>query len=104
MIIKFRYHRGSLRESLKTIRTFTSWEQLFGFLETDSKIDGVRFPMFHIADIVIEDSSYHDKRIGWKDARWVCVKRFGTELRDPPAPIGCVATEFCEPTDLSWQN
>lgn len=103
MIIKFRFHRGGLKESLATMRTFTSWEQLFAFLESDSsKYDGV--PMFHVADIVIADSPHHDKRIGWKDARWVCVKRFGAELRDPPVPIGCVATEFCEPTDLSWQN
>ena len=100
LTIKFCYHRGSLAESLRTIRVFSSWEQLFGFLECNSKIDGV--PMFKVSDIVVGNTAHHDRRIGWKDTRIIAVKRFGDQIHDPPAAIGHVATEFCEPTDLSW--
>ena len=104
MIIKFRYHRGGLKESLATMRTFTSWEQLLAWLVHESYDQFIGAYAFSEEDIVIDEKQYHDKRIGWKDARWVCIKKYNGKIFNLPCPIGTVATEFCEPTDLSWQN
>lgn len=102
-MIKFRFHRGGLKESLDTTRTFDNMEQLLCFLSSYfTVLDGV--PAIRVSDIVIEDDPRHDKRIGWKDFRWVCVNCWYGVPLDHPHPIGCVATEFCEPTDLSWQG
>lgn len=102
MIIKFRFHRGGLKESLATMRTFTSWEQLYAFVESESCAFGD--VMVRASEVFVNNDVRHDRRIGWKDSRSVCVRRFAGVDLDQPACIGFAATEFCEPTDLSWQN
>ena len=102
MLIKFRYHRGGLKESLATMRTFTSWEQLYAFLESDSQAFGD--VMVRKSWIFLNNDFHHDRRIGWKDCRSVYVRCFAGVALDTPVCIGYVATELCEPTDLSWQN
>jgi len=49
-------------------------------------------------DIAISENSYSDDRIGWKDARYVCVKKVGEDdyikKYGHPQCIGTCATKY----------
>ena len=55
-------------------------------------------PLFSVDDIVIDDKITNDERIGWKDTRYVCIKRMGNdnyiEKYGIPQCIGMYATDY----------
>lgn len=75
-IVKARYrdHRGSLDESLKTTREFTHKRELIEYLQNDLK----RYAYFpKEEEFRIEPYSGDDDRIGWKDVHIVRINGFG---------------------------
>ena len=67
---------------------------IFDFWFTLYKSLGFSEPPFEIYDIVINEESVEDKRNGWKDTRYVCVKRMGNEIYPIPQCIGFCATDY----------
>ncbi len=87
-MIIYRPHRGSLIEFMSEAKEFKNEEQMksyivkhyIGYISTD--------------DIVIDDEIVNDDRNGWKDTRYVCIKRMGNEDYICPQCIGMCATDF----------
>lgn len=74
----YRPHRGSLADAMEEARTFNSfdeikeyvankWNNLCGYQTLDSD------------NIVLDEESHDDDRIGWKDVHYLCVKKIGNE-------------------------
>ena len=86
-MIKYRPHRGSLEHSLEQMKEFASLDEMKDWI-VDEWTRTVNFgleppftvlPPFGVYDIVLGDELGDDDRIGWKNVRHVCVKRFGSE-------------------------
>lgn len=102
-MIIYRHHRGSLEESMKTMREFSSFEELQDYIIEYMKPYGnlVR------EDIVASGyPSFHDERTGWVDTDMICIREyedvsdkkwykfyFGGEY-DSPQCIGYFATKY----------
>jgi hypothetical protein len=77
-MIKYRPHRGGLADSMAEAREFATIDEMKEYIY---KIwnDKPGKEWFSIEDIVIGKSIGNDDRIGWKNVRHVCIKRFGNE-------------------------
>lgn len=80
--IKFRFHRGSLEESMKTYKEFNSVSEMFEHIESEWS------DTLTTDDLVIGDSLGKDDRIGWKSYRYVGTKRIGNTVYSCPQCIG----------------
>ena len=69
MKIKFRHHRGSLEESIKTLREFKTEEEMKQYISNEWG------GAVKEEDIVIDKDTGEDKRIGWKNTHYVCVNK-----------------------------
>lgn len=87
-MIIFRPHRGSLADALSEAKEFNSEEEMKQYIVDDWQ------GYFSFDDIVIDDKSINDDRIGWVDTRYVCTKRFGDKVNDIPQCIGMCATDY----------
>jgi hypothetical protein len=87
-MIIYRPHRGGLVESMKESEIFDDEDQLKNHII--KKWEG----LISFEDIVINDDSVNDERIGWKDSRYVCTKRIGDKKFVHPQCIGQCATDF----------
>lgn len=79
-MIKYRPHRRSLEDAMKEAREFETYEDMKRHVLREHAIwntDGVT--LFDLDDIVIGDVIGDDDRIGWKNVRHVCVKRYGSD-------------------------
>lgn len=98
-MIIYRPHRGGLAEALAEAKEFQSEEEMKSYIYEDWKKPymelGFKSAPFDIEDIVIDDESLDDTRCGWRDTRYVCVKRIGKDIYDFPQCIGMCATD-CE--------
>ena len=91
--IIYRPHRGSLKDAMQEARVFQSVEEMKAHVAAEwERGNGLR--MFEPEDVVISGEAMPDPRNGWKDTRYVCVKRMGKEVFDFPACIGMCATIF----------
>jgi len=96
-MIIYRPHRGSLYDAMEEAREFKDIQEMKEYIVElwDNK--------FSLDDIVIENDCVNDKRIGWKDARSICIKRLGKEdyikKYKYPQCIGTCATNYIRPTD-----
>jgi hypothetical protein len=92
MSIIFRPHRGSLKDAMKEVKEFDNEDEMKRYVvkQWDSYFD--------ITDVVIMDDTHEDNRIGWKDARFVCMKRLGKkdfmDLYGAPQCVGMCATDY----------
>ena len=77
-MIKYRPHRGSLEDAMKEAREFETYEDMKWHVLRELSIGGIIRP-FDLDDIVIGDVLGDDDRIGWKNVRHVCVKRYGSD-------------------------
>lgn len=80
MSIIYRPHRGGLEESLANAVTFSSEEMMKKFIadEHNMYMDYINADIeTHITtdDIVIDSNETDDTRIGWRDTRYVCLKK-----------------------------
>ena len=67
-----RLHRGGLAESLATQKTFENINSMKKwFVEQYNK-------SFSVDDIIIDEESFYDNRIGW-NVNYVCTKKYNNE-------------------------
>lgn len=83
-MIIYRPHRGGLKEAMAKARGFETEEEMKRHIYKEHRAYslglGYSDAPFEIEDIVIDKENPHeDKRIGWHDAMYVCVKRYGNE-------------------------
>lgn len=102
-MIIYRPHRGGLAEAIAESRGFETEEEMKQHIyehHKDNFFDlGYPNAPFEVNDIVIEKENPHeDKRIGWHDTMYVCVKRYGNEYYMEkygcPQCIGMCATDY----------
>lgn len=85
-MIKYRPHRGTLAEAMEFYQEFNNYDELKEHVVKENFI--FDRPAFDISDIVIGDIIGNDDRIGWKNVRYVCVKRYYGDVYDHPQCIG----------------
>lgn len=89
-MIKYRPHKGSLSESINEEREFDTVDQMYDFILSDWNT-GHKF--FDRGDLSISKDFGRDKRINWKECRYVCTKRIGKDKYDIPQCIGYCSIE-----------
>ena len=91
-MIIYRPHRGSLIDAMAEAKEFNNEQEMKEYIA--EQWDGY----ISVEDIVIIDNPQNDERIGWKDTRYVCSKRFGEqdniEKYGVPQCIGMCATDY----------
>ena len=91
-MVIYRPHRGRLTDSMLEANEFNNEQEMKEYIVKQCN------NYFSVNDIVISDESYNDDRIGWKDTRYVCTKKFGNQdcvtLYGVPQCIGMCATEY----------
>lgn len=102
-MIIYRPHRGGLAEAMAEAQEFETEEEMKRYIYEEHKTLnrelGFSDAPFEIEDIVIDkDNPHEDNRIGWNDAMYVCVKRYGNEnyikKYGTPQCIGMCATDY----------
>lgn len=102
-MVIFRHHKGSLAESMATAVEFNNFDELKAYIveycKKFYKELGYETEPIGLEDIVIEEDKKHDdKRIGWHDTMYVCIKRLGDEdyMKEYNSPqcIGMCATDY----------
>lgn len=74
-MIIYRPHRGGLAEAMAEAMEFETIQEMKEHIvkeHTDEEMG----PAFCIDDIVLGEETVNDHRNGWKDTRYVCVKRY----------------------------
>ena len=89
-MIKYRPHRGSLDESMKEEKIFNTIDEMKDHIISEWKMGEVPFSK---EDIIIDDDHGKNRRIPWKETRYVCVKRMGKIIYDTPQCIGMCSIE-----------
>lgn len=91
-MIIYRPQKGSLQESLAEKKEFNDENEMKRYLEKEWN------GFIKFEDIVVYGDPVGDKRIGWKDVRYVCTNKFGEEdnLKKYGFPqcIGYCATDY----------
>ena len=91
-MIIYRPHRSTLSQAMSEAKEFDNEDDMKNYILKDW--DG----LFSFDDIVIDDKSVKDDRIGWNDSRYVCMKRCGKndyiKLYGVPRCIGMCATDY----------
>ena len=95
-MIIYRPHKGGFKDAMREAKVFDTVEEMIEYVAASWEIDGVR--MFEEEDVVLGEERMNDTRNGWKDTRYVCVKRCGSEVYDVPQCIGMCATKFPKKT------
>lgn len=72
-MIIYRPHRGSLAEAMCEAKEFNDETEMKKYIV--EQWDGY----LSIEDIVIGDIGLNDDRNGWRDTRYVCTKRMGSQ-------------------------
>lgn len=74
----YRPHRSSLAEAMKEAKTFNSFEDIKNYVVNEwNNLWG--YQILNTDDIVLDEESYDDDRIGWKDVHYLCTKKLGNE-------------------------
>lgn len=89
----YRPHAGALDEAMKRAREFETFEEMLSAIVDDWTLFD-RCPAFDASDIVIDEETINDRRIGWEDTRRVCVKRIYNDVYPYPQCIGWMATKY----------
>lgn len=92
-MVIYRPHRDGLEESMKEAREFSTAEEMLGWIVA-AHTDPEWGPAFSLDDLVVGNESRNDYRIGWRDTRYICTRRYHGKVYDPPAPIGFCAEEY----------
>ena len=85
-MIKYRPHRGGMSEAMEEAKEFDSIDDVKVYVYQQHKELHGKAP-FGLDDIVIGEAVGDDSRIGWKNVRQVCVKRYFAD--DYMAKYGC---------------
>lgn len=102
-MVIYRPHKGGLAESMEEAKVFDDVQAMKEYIvksyrDVEIELTGRDAAPFDVDDIVLGDDVMEDTRIGWKDVRHVCTKRFFSEdyikLYGSPQCIGMCATEW----------
>jgi len=91
-MIIYRPHRGSLIDAMAEAKEFNNEQEMKKYIieQWDN--------LFSIDDLMIDENTINDDRIGWKDTRYVCTKKLGEDnyiqKYGHPQCIGMCATEY----------
>ena len=92
-MIIFRPHRGGFEESMSEAKVFSTELNMKKYIVDKWNYTFKGRSPFDLEDIVIpKQPEAYDDRNGWKDTRYVCVKRMFDEVYDHPQCIGMCAT------------
>lgn len=91
-MIIYRPHRGGLREAMEEAMEFDTYDDLNDYLVKQCVLENSS--AFEKEDIVVSKETYDDSRIGWKNWRYVGVKKFMGKEKEPPLIIGMCATDY----------
>lgn len=70
-MIIYRPNRETLKEAMAESKEFDNEDDMKKYIVEQHE------GLFDVDDIVFSEYSINDTRIGWKDCRYVCVKRYG---------------------------
>lgn len=98
-MIIYRPHKQLLCDALAEAKEFESIDDMKEFISKNWTEAYEKFGISNAlnpTDIVIDmdEAGYNDKRCGWKDTRYICVKRLGNKVYDYPQCIGMFATDY----------
>lgn len=91
-MIKYRPHRGGLAESMKEEKQFSSIQEMYQYIINEWNNHGVN-DILQVDDLSISGDHGKDKRISWKETRYVCTSRIGNEIYNTPQCIGMCSIE-----------
>ena len=91
-IIKYRPRSRELNEEMEKERTFDSIDSMFDFIVKDFQQDWGK-GWFSKEDLSIEEEPWKDRRIDWKECRYVYVRRMGKDVYTTPQCIGYCSFE-----------
>lgn len=86
-MINFRPHRGSLKDSMNEVKVYDSKDDMFN--DIVSSWNG----SIAYEDLSVSKNYGKDKRIDWKETRYVCTSRVGDEEFNTPQCIGMCSIE-----------
>lgn len=96
-MVIYRPQRGRLDEAMKEAKEFKTEQEMKEYIINEWNTYWNN-NSFDIDDIVICDPPTNDDRNGWRDTRYVCVKRMGKEdyiaKYGIPQCIGMCATDY----------
>ena len=90
-MVKYRPHKGSLDEAMKNEREFNNLDEMYDYIILDWNNSDVK--LFDKDDLSVSKDLGVDKRTGWKETRYVCVKRMGSQIYEHPQCIGMCSIE-----------
>lgn len=90
-MIKYRPHKGLLDESMTNMREFNNLDEMYDYIISNWNNSGIK--LFDKEDLSISKDLGADMRIGWKETRYVCAKRMGSQIYEHPQCIGMCSIE-----------
>lgn len=77
-MLVYRPHIGGLAEAMAEAKTFNSFNEIKSYVANKwNNLWG--YQILNPDDIVLDEESHDDDRIGWKDVRYLCAKKIGNE-------------------------
>ncbi len=86
-MVKYRPHRGMLDDAMSEAKTFDSLAEMYEYIANNSS------GLFGIEDLSVTSDLGKDPRIDWKETRYVCIRKYGSEIFDFPQCIGMCSIE-----------
>lgn len=97
-MVIYRSHAGTLEQAMKSKVEFSDFDEMKSYIVHQWTESCFGRAPFCADDIVIDDEPFCDSRIGWQDARHVCITRFGNQdylaMYGSPQCIGWCATIY----------
>ena len=86
----YRPHRGGLGDSMEKCILCRSEDAVKDEVISEFAPFGVTLTR---DDVIIDDRKMDDRRIGWRETQYVCVKHMGEEQFDVPQCVGMCCSE-----------
>lgn len=97
-MVIYRPHAGTLEQAMKGKAEFSDFDEMKNYIVSQWTESCFGKAPFSVDDIVIEEDSFSDPRIGWHDVRHICISRFGNQdyiaMYGAPQCIGWCATNY----------
>lgn len=90
-MVKYRPNKGSLDEAKKNEREFNDLDEMYDYILLAWNNSDVK--LFDKEDLSLSKDIGADNRIGWKETRYICVKRMGSQIYEIPQCIGMYSIE-----------
>lgn len=91
-MVRYRPHRGSLLDAMAEAKNFNSIEEMFDYILDDWNKSGFGYA-FSKSDLSVSENLGADRRINWKECRYILTKRMGDKVYESPQCIGMCSIE-----------